>query len=112
MLSVNFLCNISSYDILAYITKNYIALIYYASFTRGRLGHFQLSVKLYIASPRARGADPICQSIIVFYYSCYCFLILVIVVNQISNFKNLYIFKALNETKNILTLSRLSDPIY
>jgi hypothetical protein len=30
MLSVNFLCNINSYDILAYITKNYIALIYYA----------------------------------------------------------------------------------
>jgi hypothetical protein len=54
MLSVNFFCNISSYDILAYITKNYIALIYYASFTRGMLG-FQLSVKFYIASPRARG---------------------------------------------------------
>jgi hypothetical protein len=30
MLSVNFFCNISSYDILAYITNNYIALIYYA----------------------------------------------------------------------------------
>ena len=30
MLSVNFFCNISSYNILAYITKNYIALIYYA----------------------------------------------------------------------------------
>ena len=30
MLSVNFFCNISSHDILAYITKNYIALIYYA----------------------------------------------------------------------------------
>jgi hypothetical protein len=30
MLSVNFFCNISSYDILAYITKNYIVLIYYA----------------------------------------------------------------------------------
>jgi hypothetical protein len=32
MLSVNFFCNISSYDILAYtcIIKNYIALIYYA----------------------------------------------------------------------------------
>jgi hypothetical protein len=30
LLSVNFFCNISSYDILAYITKNYIALIYYA----------------------------------------------------------------------------------
>jgi hypothetical protein len=30
MLSVNFYCNISSYDILAYITKNYNALIYYA----------------------------------------------------------------------------------
>jgi hypothetical protein len=30
MLSVNFFCNISSYDMLAYITKNYIALIYYA----------------------------------------------------------------------------------
>jgi hypothetical protein len=27
MLSVNFFCNISSYDILAYITKNYVALI-------------------------------------------------------------------------------------
>jgi hypothetical protein len=33
MLSVNFFCNISSYDILAYITKNYIALIYYAKIT-------------------------------------------------------------------------------
>ena len=30
MLSVNFFCNISSYDILGYITKIYIALIYYA----------------------------------------------------------------------------------
>jgi hypothetical protein len=30
MLSVNFFYNISSYHILAYITKNYIALIYYA----------------------------------------------------------------------------------
>ena len=30
MLSVNFFCNISSYDIWAYITKIYIALIYYA----------------------------------------------------------------------------------
>ena len=30
------------------------------------------------------------------------FLILVIVVNLISNFKNLYIFKALNETKNLI----------
>ena len=30
MLSVNFFCNISSYDILACITKNYIALMYYA----------------------------------------------------------------------------------
>jgi hypothetical protein len=61
MLSVNFFCNISSYDILAYITKNYIALIHYAKIVHllcqlhaGRLG-FQLSVKLYIASPRTRG---------------------------------------------------------
>ena len=30
MLSVNFFCNVSSYNILAYITKNYIALIYLA----------------------------------------------------------------------------------
>ena len=30
MLSVNFFCNMRSYDILAYITNNYIALIYYA----------------------------------------------------------------------------------
>jgi hypothetical protein len=29
MPSMNFFCNISSYDILAYITKNYIPLIYY-----------------------------------------------------------------------------------
>ena len=27
MLSVNLFCNISSYDILAYITNNYVALI-------------------------------------------------------------------------------------
>ena len=30
MFSVNFFYNTSSYDILAFITKNYIALIYYA----------------------------------------------------------------------------------
>ena len=30
MLFENFFCNISSYDILAYITKSYISLIYYA----------------------------------------------------------------------------------
>ena len=30
ILSVNFFCNISSYDISAYITNNCIALIYYA----------------------------------------------------------------------------------
>jgi hypothetical protein len=91
MLSVNFFCNISSYDMLAYITKNYIALIYYTKivhllcqFHAGKVGFSaQLSVKLYIASPRVKGggADPICQSIIVVYYSCYCFLMLVIVVN-------------------------------
>jgi hypothetical protein len=62
MLSVNFFCNISSYDILAYITKNYIALIYYAKivhllcqFHTGKVELIKLSVKLYIASPRARG---------------------------------------------------------
>ena len=61
MLSVNFFCNISSYAILAYITKNYTALIYYAKivhllcqFHAGRLD-FQLSVKLYIANPRVWG---------------------------------------------------------
>ena len=61
MLSVNCFCNISSYDILAYITKNYIALIYYAKivhllcqFHAGKVG-FSAICKLYIASPRARG---------------------------------------------------------
>ena len=61
MLSVIFFCNINSYDILVYITKNYIALIYYAKivhlqcqFHAGKVG-FSVSVKLYIASPRARG---------------------------------------------------------
>jgi hypothetical protein len=118
MISVNFFCNISSYDILAYITNNYIALIYYAKivhllcqFHAGNVGFSAVFQAMYSWS-MCKGADPICQSIIVVYYSCYCFLILVIVVNYISNFKNLYIFKALNETKNILTLSRLSDPIY
>ena len=81
MLSVNFFCNISSYDILAYITKNYIALIYNAKivhllcqFHAGKVG---LSVKLYIASPRARGRI---QSVNLS-YSFKRFLILVIVVN-------------------------------
>ena len=45
MLSVDFLCNISSYDILAYITKNYIALICYAK-TQG-LGASEKEKKLY-----------------------------------------------------------------
>ena len=58
MLSVNFFCNISSYDILAYITKNYIALIYYAKivhllcqFHVGKVGFSAVCQ----ASPRARG---------------------------------------------------------
>jgi hypothetical protein len=50
------------YNILAYITKNYIALIYYAK-----------------------------------------------IVHLLCNLKNLYICRALNETKNILTLSRLCE---
>jgi hypothetical protein len=33
-------------------------------------------------------------------------------IHLLCNFKNLYIFRALNETNNILILSRLSDPIY
>jgi hypothetical protein len=57
MLSVNFFCNISSYNILAYITKNYIALIYYAKivhllcqFHAGRLGfHFQQYLRYIVA---------------------------------------------------------------
>ena len=87
MLSVNFFCNISSYDILAYITKHYIALIYYAEmvhllcqFYAGKVGFSAVCQAIYSYSTR-KGADPICQSIIVVYYSCYCFLILVIVVN-------------------------------
>ena len=121
MLSVNFFCNISSYDILAYITNNYIALIYYAKivhllcqFHAGKVGFSVVCQAIYSQST-CKGAQPICQSIIVatniiIYVTV--FLILVIVVNEISSFKNLYIVKALNETKNILTLSRLSDPIY
>ena len=64
MLSVNFFCNISSYDILAYITKNYIALIYYAKivhlqcqFHAGKVGFSAVcqAIYIYIASSRARG---------------------------------------------------------
>jgi hypothetical protein len=45
MLSVNFFCNISSYDILTYITKNYIALIYYAKIVH-LLCQFQMILNL------------------------------------------------------------------
>ena len=76
--------------------------------SRGEGWVFSCLSKLYIASPRARGRI---QSVNLS-QSSKRFLILVIVVNQISNFTNLYIYKALDETKNILTLSRLSDPIY
>ena len=55
MLSVNFFCNISSYDILAYITKNYIALIYYAKivhllcqFHEGKVGFSAVCQAIYI----------------------------------------------------------------
>ena len=54
MLSVNFFCNISSYDILAYITKNYIALIYYAKivhllcqFHAGKVGFSAVCQAIY-----------------------------------------------------------------
>jgi hypothetical protein len=54
MLSVNFFCNISSYDILAYITKNYIVLIYYAKivhlqcqFHAGKVGFSAVSQAIY-----------------------------------------------------------------
>ena len=79
MISVNFFCNISSYDILAYITNNYIALIYYAKivhllcqFHAGNVAFSAVSQAMYSWS-MCKGADPICQSIIVVYYSCYCF---------------------------------------
>jgi hypothetical protein len=54
MLSVNFFCNINSYDILAYITKNYIALIYYAKivhvlcqFHAGKVGFSAVCQAIY-----------------------------------------------------------------
>ena len=54
VLSVNFFCNISSYDILAYITKNYIALIYYAKivhllcqFHAGKVGFSAVCQAIY-----------------------------------------------------------------
>ena len=60
----NFFCNISSYDILAYTTKNYIALIYYAKivhllcqFHAGMVGFSAVCQAIYtnVASPRSRG---------------------------------------------------------
>jgi hypothetical protein len=58
MLSVNFFCNISSYDILASIKKNYIVLIYYAKivhllcqFHVGNVGFSAVCQAIYIASP-------------------------------------------------------------
>ena len=54
MLSVNFFCIISTYDILAYITINYIALIYYAKivhlicqFHTGKVGFSSVCQALY-----------------------------------------------------------------
>ena len=54
MLSVNFFCNISAYDILAYITTNYIALIYYAKivhllfqFHAGKVGFSAVCQAMY-----------------------------------------------------------------
>jgi hypothetical protein len=41
-----------------------------------------------------------------------CKVVILGVSNMYLGFKNLYMFKALNETRNTLTLSRLSDPIY
>ena len=71
MLSVNFFCNISSYDILAYMTKNYIALIYYAKivhllcqFHAGKV-EFSAVCKAIYSYSTCKGEDPICQSIIV-----------------------------------------------
>ena len=55
MLSVNFFCNISSYDILAYITKNYICVDILCEnstctmqFHAGKVGFSAVSVSSYI----------------------------------------------------------------
>ena len=71
MLSVNFFCNINSYDIFAYITKNYIALIYHAKivhllcqFHAGKVVFSAVCQAIY-SQFTCKGADPICQSIIV-----------------------------------------------
>ena len=54
MLSVNVFCSISAYDIFAYITKNYIALIYYAKIVHllcqchtGKVGFSALTQAMY-----------------------------------------------------------------
>ena len=54
MLSVNFYCNVSSYDILAYITKKHRALIYYANivhllcqFHAGKVGFSAVCQAIY-----------------------------------------------------------------
>ena len=89
MLSVNFFCNIISYDILAYITKSYIALIYYAKivhllcqFHVGKIGFSAVCQAIYSYSTSMGESNlSIYYSRHQHYYSCYCFLILVIVVN-------------------------------
>ena len=53
MLSV-FFCYISSYDILAYITKNYIALIYYAKIVH-------LLCQLHVGKV---GCSAVCQAVL------------------------------------------------
>ena len=87
MLSVNFFCNISSYDILAHMTKNYIALIYYAKivhllcqFHAWKVGCSAVCQAMYSQST-CKAAHSIYESITVVYYSCHCFLILFFVVN-------------------------------
>ena len=64
MLSVNFFCNISSYDILAYITKNYIALIYYAKivhllcqFHAGKVGVSAVSCYIELVHVQGGGSN-------------------------------------------------------
>ena len=74
MLSVNFFCNISSYDILAYITKNYIALIYYVKivhllcqFHAGKVGFSAVCQAIYSGSNLS-----IYHSRLKFFNTCYC----------------------------------------
>jgi hypothetical protein len=108
MLSVNFFCNISSYDILAYITKNYIALIYYAKIVH-LLCQFHAGKVGYSAVARPEGECIMSSTLTTIWHShCYHNIIIIIMLTVICR---QHILRTITIKEVVILVTNILDQI-